>query len=257
MGQLSDSLQKSEMRTLLIDIETSPNTALIFDLWDQNVSLNQLLDTTVMLCFAAKWLDKKGMEFYSVHQDRDAMIENAWRLLDEADVVMHYNGRRFDIPHLNREFVERGWGPPSPFQQVDLLSTVKQRFKFPSNKLEYVSRALGLEGKVKHEGFSLWVKCMDGDAAAWKRMERYNRRDVQLLEDLYHSLQPWVLNHPARTLFTEGAGCPTCGAALESVERAGRYNTKTRTYRQYRCVECGSYFRSTRSERGVHLTGVA
>lgn len=248
-------VRPSPMRVLLLDIETSPNLAHVWGLWNNNVSLNQLQASTEMLCFAAKFLGDKGTIFASTHKDgREAMVETAWGLLDMADVVMHYNGRRFDVPHLNREFAEAGMPPPSPFKQIDLLLAVRKNFRFPSNKLQYVSTALGLEGKAKHEGHDLWVKCMAGDAAAWKRMERYNRQDVLLLEQLYEKLLPWVPSLPNRHLYGD-SGCPACGSP--DVYGNGYAYTGVSKFRQFRCGGCGSFFRQTARVSGVKLTQVA
>lgn len=242
----------SDMKVLLIDIETSPNLAHVWGLWNNNVSINQLMASTEMLCFAAKWLGDPEVHFFSTQkQGRDAMIGAAWKLLDTADVVMHYNGKKFDVPHLNREFVEHGFPPPSPFKQIDLLATVRKRFRFPSNKLQYVSTKLGLAGKVGHEGHELWVKCMAGDPEAWARMETYNRQDVVLLEDLYEILLPWISNHPSRHLFDGDGACPTCGGG--PVVEHGFATTRVSKFVQFRCQSCGSFFRSTRRESGVNL----
>lgn len=235
------------MRVLALDIETSPNVAFTWGLWDQNVALSQLVSTSETLCFAAKWLDAKRMFFYSTHKHgKAAMVAEAHALLDEADVVLHYNGSRFDIPHLNREFVEAGLTPPSPFREIDLFLTVKRRFRFQSNKLEHVSRQLGLPGKLAHEGFDLWRKCLAGDPAAWRRMEKYNRQDVVLLEELYQILQPWVVNHPNRALHdARPDACPRCGSAGMIVR--GYYHTQTGRYTKLRCKDCGGYARGRTS----------
>ena len=159
------------VKLLALDIETRPNLAHVLGLWDQNVGLKQLIEPVDMLCFAAKWFGDPQVHFRSVHgSSRGRMVKAAWKLMDEADVIVHYNGRTFDVPHLNREFLACGLKPPAPYQQVDLLQTVKRKFRFPSNKLAYVSEALGLGGKVSHEGHELWVKCMAGDKQAWQRV---------------------------------------------------------------------------------------
>ena len=88
------------MRILAIDIETSPNLAYVWGLWDQNVSLNQLVESGEILCWAAKWLGEDEVFFYSKQTTgrKSKMIRAAWALLDEADVVLHFNVKRFDIP---------------------------------------------------------------------------------------------------------------------------------------------------------------
>ena len=157
------------MRILLLDIESSPNTAHVWGLWQQNVSLNQLMESSYVLCYAAKWLGEKEMFFDSVHQSKPKkMLKGIHGLLNDADAVIHYNGSKFDIPTLNKEFLLHSFNPPSPYKQIDLLRTVRSNFRFPSNKLDYVAQRLGLGKKQEHEGHELWVKCMNGDKDAWK-----------------------------------------------------------------------------------------
>lgn len=243
------------VRTLLLDIETSPNLGYVWGLWDQNVGLNQLVETTDMMCFSAKWLGDPETMFFSSHRDgHEQMVMDAWNLLSEADAVVHYNGRSFDIKHMNREFVTAGLGPPQPFKQIDLMLAVKKHFRFPSNKLEYVATALGLAGKEKHEGFDLWKKCLAGDPEAWARMGSYNRRDVTLLEELYARILPWISGLPNATLYG-GDGCPSCGSS--AVEARGYAYTGVSRFPQFHCRDCGSWFRTGRRDLGADLRAVA
>ena len=119
------------------------------------------------MCWAAKWLGESDITFASVqHTDSKAMLSGIHQMLDEADAVIHYNGTKFDIPTLNKEFLLHDMPPPSPYKQIDLLRTVRSTFRFTSNKLDYVTQQLKLGGKTKHEGHELWIKCMANDPAA-------------------------------------------------------------------------------------------
>lgn len=246
------------MKILCIDIETTPNLAHVWGLWDQNVGLNQLLEATEMLCFAAKWLDGKNTMFYSAHHDgKEAMIQAAWDLLDQADVVLHFNGKRFDVPHLNREFATAGLMPPAPYVQLDLLTVVKRVFKFPSNKLDYVLRALGLAGKVKHEGHELWIKCMAGDEKAWRKMRIYNKRDVRALQDLYYRIHPWIQGHPNVALYSEEPAeqaCPGCGGT--NLTKQGHRYTAIGKYPRFQCQDCFKWSSGGKREAGTDLREV-
>ena len=135
------------MKILHIDIETAPNKVYAWGLWNQNISINQIVESGYTMCFAAKWHNKKGVMFNSIHQsDEVAMLEELHGLLEEADVVVHYNGTKFDIPTINKEFLINGMEPPEPYHQVDLFRVVKNRFRFPSNKLDYIAQELGYKG---------------------------------------------------------------------------------------------------------------
>lgn len=236
------------MKILYLDIETAPNKVYSWGLFKQNIAINQIVEPGYTLCWAAKWHNNKEVMFESVMSDEYEMLEGMFNLLDEADAVVHYNGKKFDIPTLNKEFIQVGLGVPSPYHQIDLYQVVRKQFRFPSNKLDYVSKALGLGSKVKHMGMDLWKKCMDGDEAAWKSMERYNKQDVRLLPKLYDELLPWIKDHPNYSLFSnnERPVCTNCGSP--KVQSRGVQHTRTQTYRRYQCSKCGTWMRSRFTE---------
>lgn len=176
----------------MLDIETTPLQVYTWGLWDQNIGINQIIKSTEMMCFGAKWLGQKSVTFKSVHHDgKKAMLEELHRLMDEADVLVGWNSAAFDHKHINREFLENGMTPPAPTKDLDLMTIVKANFQFPSNKLDYVAQKLGVGSKVKHSGFELWIGCMNDDKKAWVEMKRYQIQDVQLLDSLYDILLPW------------------------------------------------------------------
>lgn len=241
------------LKILALDIETRPNLAYVWDLWDQNVNLSALVEHQSVICWVAKWIGNPEAEFRSVHHDgQDKMIRRAWALLDEADVVMHYNGKRFDVPHLNREFLRLDLAPPSPYKQIDLLQTARKEFKFASNKLAHVAPQLGLEGKVSHEGFALWIKCMAGDDEAWERMREYNLRDVLLLEELYDKLRPWIRQHPSVGAHHGLDVCPGCGSS--KLTKRGYSVLTTGRYQRFQCEDCKRWSRSTKRDVGTTIT---
>ena len=244
------------MKILLLDIETSPNTAHVWGLWQQNVGLKQLLESSYVLCWAAKWLGEKEIMFDSVHQSREkTMLKKIHALVNEADAVIHYNGTKFDMPTLNKEFLLQGFNPPAPYKQIDLLRTMRSNFRFPSNKLDYVAQRLGLGSKTSHEGHELWVKCMAGDENAWKTMEKYNKQDVVLLEQVYNRVLPWIKHHPNRNLFSAEAVCPTCGSS--ALQKRGTAVTTTVRYQRYQCKDCGTWSQSSGSlSKSVSVKGL-
>lgn len=243
------------MKVLTLDIETSPNLAHVWGLWKNNVSLSQLRESTQVIAFAAKWHGSKTVEFYSdFHDSHEVMVKQAWRLLDEADVVVHYNGVTFDIPHLNREFLLAGLTPPSPYKQVDLLKAARARFRFVSFKLDYVSQQVGLKGKTPHEGHMLWVKCMAGDEKAWAMMRKYNKQDVVVTEQLYDILLPWIDGHPNPALYDGDVSrpvCQRCGSTY--LTKQGMAYTQVSAFQQWKCRGCGAWSRSARREFGVDV----
>lgn len=235
------------MKILFLDLETSPNLAFVWGLWQQNVAINQLMDSTEVICFGARWYGEKKVTFRSVHHHgKKEMLDELHRLMEEADVLVGWNSQAFDSKHIKREFLENGYLPPSPYKELDLMRVVKSQFKFPSNKLDYVAQTLGVGAKVQHSGFDLWVGCMAGEKSAWATMKEYQIQDVDLLVDLYEILKPWIKNHPHTALYNgiEG-GCSNCGS--QDMQRRGYSRTLTATYQRFQCNKCGKWLRGDKA----------
>lgn len=231
------------MKLLAWDLETRPHQVFRWGFYDQSpVALNQVVRPGGVMSYAARWVDapKSEIIYQDVFTDGQVpMLQGIHGLIDEADGLVSWNGQKFDTKRINAEFVLQGWAPPSEAKEVDLMLAVKKRMAFPSNKLEYVANALLGKGKVQHEGFNLWVKCMEGDPKAWARMSKYNKQDVHLLIELYERLLPWVDTIPNRNLFDAYDGCPRCGS--DHVQRRGYRYTRISKFARYQCMDCGGW----------------
>lgn len=234
------------MKILTLDIETSPHEGYAFQVWQANIAAGQIINPTYMLSFAAKWLgDKQSDTVYRTCYDED-MHETLHRMLNEADMIVGYNHDKFDLRHINREFVERGFMPTRPVPTVDMLKVVKKRFCFPHNRLDYVaSRILG-ESKLETGGFDLWPAFMAQEPAALRLMKKYNIKDTVLTEKLYVKLRPWIVNHPyigSGDVVIEDNDiiytCPTCEST-----RNDRNQRRTRCFaiRTLQCGNCGTWY---------------
>lgn len=242
------------MKILLLDIETSPNIADVWGLWQQNVSLSQLRESSYTLCWAAKWLGDKRMFFGAKWEfEEEAYLGDIHYLMSEADAVVTYNGDRFDLPTLNKDFLLEGFGPPSPYKSIDIFKTVKSKFRFPSNKLAYVSKRLGVGEKLGHEGHDLWVKVIAGDRKAQKDMTKYCKQDVTILEGVHDKVLPWISDYPNRTLYS-GTECTRCGNGV--LQKRGYSYTAVGKFQTYRCSACGGWSKDTRRIEGVSVRNI-
>jgi hypothetical protein len=240
------------MKILFLDLETSPNLAHVWGLWDQNIAITQIERSTEVLCWGARWLGSDKVIFKSVHHHgKEAMLDELHKVMDEADVLIGWNSAAFDSKHIKREFIENGYLPPSPWVELDLMRVVRSQFKFPSNKLDYVAQKLGVGAKVSHSGFQLWLDCMAGIPKAWKMMKEYQIQDVNLLLDLYDILLPWIKNHP-HVGVSEGKpeACRNCGAT--DIRPNGSQTTGAGRYKKYKCASCSTHHKGELIARGMY-----
>lgn len=242
------------MKILTLDIETSPHAGYFWGIWQQNIGLNMLGEPTRMLSWAAKWYGSDEVLFANEHSHtREEMVLAVYELVNEADAVVGYNSVQFDMKHLNREFIEQGLVPPTPYKNIDLLTVVKKNFRFPSNKLDYVAGVLLNRHKLSHAGFQLWLDCMAGKAKAWAKMMDYNIEDVIITEDLYTKLRGWITNHPNHGLYVEDQENPVCRncGSTHIHSKGGEYtDTNVFRYHRYKCQNCGANLRGRNSVKG-------
>lgn len=242
-----EELKSKKPKILLFDIETAPNLAWVWGVWEQNAI--DLKGDWYILSFAAKWLDDskvivRGLcdyHGYKKHlEDDKQLVKELWDLFNEADIVIGHNGDEFDIKKCNTRFLIHGFGPPAPVRSIDTKKVAKKYFRFDSNKLDELGRQLGLGRKMHHEGFELWKGCMAGDKRSWSKMLAYNKQDVILLESVYLKLRSWMQNHPNLNMFNDTMdGCPNCGS--HHVHRRGVRRNKTTAQQRFQCQDCGAW----------------
>ena len=162
------------------------------------------------------------MKFVSMHdfETQQQLVQSLADLLDEADISIAHNGINFDDRMANTFFITNGVDRPSPRKSIDTLRVARRKFRFPSNSLDDLGEYLGLGGKAETTYGSIWEDFISGDAEAAELMRRYNERDVELLEDIYLKLRPYIDNHPNMGQYLQKPGiCPTCAKENTLIKR--------------------------------------
>jgi hypothetical protein len=239
-------------RILLIDIETAPLAGAMWQLFNNNTSLNQIERDWYILSWAAKWHGDSEI-FYSSKKDSwhteddTELLAEIWLLLDQADIVIGQNLDKFDIRKLNARFIINGFPPPSSYRTIDTVKIARKYFGFTSNKLEYLTQKLCKKyKKIDHRefpGYELWKACISGNARAWEVMQEYNCYDILSLEELYDILRPWHKGHPNMGVYREGASVCSCGK--DEFNHTGYHYTNVAKYDRFRCGNCGAEMRGT------------
>lgn len=249
-------------RILTFDIETLPLESYTWGTFDQTVGLNQIKTDWAALSIAAKWLGDDAVWYddtrhkSTIRDDKD-MIAKLCALLDEADIVVGQNVKKFDLRKIRARALMHGLPPFREPLVQDTMLMARSIGAFTSNKLEYLSANLTDTPKSTHKefpGFELWLGVMQGNSRAWDEMKAYNIQDVIATEQLYLKLRPWVRQHPnmAHYYDDEFIRCPRCGSINvfpTEVEYRG-----VSQYQGYCCADCGGHSRSrstmnTRSKR--------
>ncbi|RYG50101.1 MAG: hypothetical protein EOO01_11500 [Chitinophagaceae bacterium] len=239
----------TERKRLFFDIETSPNIGFFWSAgYKLQIGYENIITERAIICICFKWEGEKKVHalHWDVRKQCDKRILIKFiRIASEADEIIGHNGDRYDLPWLRTRCLLHGIEMFPDYTSVDTLKISKSRFRFNSNRLDYIGQYLGLGGKIKTE-YSLWKnivlnKCLK----SLDKMIQYCQRDVRLLEKVYqrlakyapHKVHYGVLAGHARTT------CPECG---NSHVRSHQIRVTAAGYKRIRlqCLDhkCGRYF---------------
>jgi hypothetical protein len=255
---VNKNLARSDINIYSFDIETAPIKSYHWGLWQQNIGLNQIVEDWFVLMFSYKKLGEavknvslRDFEGYKSGRDcEEQVVEACWEILDDADIIIGFNGRRFDCKKMNAKFLEYGLPTPSPYKIVDPMEIAKSNFALTSNKLDYIMGLVLNDHKLDTGGFGLWVGCIEGNKESWDTMREYCDKDVTGLEEVYLKLRAWDKRAPNMSLHVDDGKehCVVCGSTSLTKEEK-KAHTSVSSFEVLRCGDCGHLNRRRKNTR--------
>lgn len=243
------STTKTYRKRLFFDIETSPNIGLFWEAgYKKNIDYSNIIKERAIICICYKWEGEK--EVFSLNwdskQDDKKMLEKFIEVADSATELVGHNGDKFDLAWIRTRCLFHKIPMFPKYTTIDTLKVARQKFRFNSNRLNYIADYLGIGQKIKTE-YSLWKDILlKKDKIAMEKMIKYCKKDVSLLEQVFVALKGHI---EAKThygvIFGEDRGsCPECGS--DDLIKSKKVVTATGLIRiQYRCKTCGKYCSKT------------
>ncbi len=248
----------NQPKRLVFDIETSPIEAYVWDIWQQNVSLNQIIKDWTIIAWAAKWVgsSEKDVMYVDVRNQKDyrddrAILKPLWELLDEADVLVGQNSKSFDLKKVRARMIKHDMQPFSSSKHFDTKESTKLIMSPTSTRLEYLSKTFNKKYlKLDHKdypGQELWNECLKGNNKAWNTMQLYNIHDVLATEEYYLKIAPWDtrINLAPMTDFEFYCHC----GSTEFVKNGDSYTPQGK-FKRYKCAKCRSEAKKTKNVLG-------
>ncbi len=234
-------------KILFYDIETSPLLAYVWRLGEQVVGHYQLAKqgrAYGIICVSYAWDDgrpAKTIDWGYKAQDTAKVILEFDKVIKQADVAIGKNSDRFDIKHLATQRMLNGL-PPLPEwvgRTDDLEKQMRKHFTFPSYSLDYLSKEVGLGGKMKME-FEDWVSIVERTSkASFEKMKLYNRKDVLDTRTLWNKLQPYITPKFNQATFYGDFRCTNCGS--QDLKKDGIRHTGKTSYQVFFCKGHNGY----------------
>lgn len=256
------STKQYKPKVLLIDVETSQMEVKVWQLFgNKYIGHDRITKPPFIICFSAKWLFEDDMisecvtPKEAIARDDKRIMQRAWELLNEADIIIGHNAQKFDRRKINSRLFIHKMLPPSPYKVIDTLTQSRKEFAHPSQRLDYISHIISGEHKKKTEQ-KLWDDCENGDQQALINMADYCDHDVDLLEDAYIEIRPWIRSHPNLALFVDIDSnekyapyiCPVCAKEIdvETIEWKYSHTTTISKFKAFR-HSCGAFIHTRNS----------
>jgi uncharacterized protein YprB with RNaseH-like and TPR domain len=204
-------------KRLFFDIETSFNIGVFFSTgYNLNINPEQIVKERAIICISYKWEGEN--EIYNITWDENQcdkkLLEKFITILNESDEAIAHNGDRFDIKWLRTRCLYHNIPMFPQYQTLDTLKMARSNFYFNSNKIDYIAKFLGIEGKLPHSGLDMWKKiCLHNDKEELQNMINYCNQDVKILEEVYNKMKNYIKpkTHFGVLEDKEKFTCPECG----------------------------------------------
>ena len=240
---------KTKRRRLFFDIETSPNIGLFWEAgYKKNITTDNIIRERAIICICYKWEDEK--EVYALQwdakQNDKRMLEQFIAVANTANELVGHNGDKFDLAWIRTRCLFHGIDMFPTYQTIDTLKVARSKFRFQSNRLNYIAEFLGLGGKIKTE-FNLWKDILlNKDKVAMEKMIKYCKKDVSLLEEVYKLLGNHIApkTHYGVIFGEDRNSCPECGSY--DLFRNKKWTTASGIAKiQYQCKTCHKFHSKT------------
>lgn len=205
--------------------------------------INWGADLGLLFCMGWKVLGEKKVHIESVWEtkQKDALDDrqlciNIRKILNEADMLVTYNGIKCDVPFLQTRLLHHRLESLPPIAHKDVYYTAKFKLKLSRNRLFDVQTFLGLKNEKTPVDLIQWLKALTGDAKAQKEIIHHCEQDVKVLEEAYILLRPLMNSHPR----LQGYGvCNKCGGQL--LKNKVYYTASKNAKMTVQCKECRGY----------------
>jgi uncharacterized protein YprB with RNaseH-like and TPR domain len=171
--------------------------------------------------------------------DDSKLMAKAHEVISEADVLVTYYGKEFDLKFLNTRMILSGLPPLPPLGEshLDLYYTVRNNFTLHSKRLGNVAEYLRCPIEKTQVKGNYWVEAMAGDPKALEYIKDHCYKDVEILYWLFLTLRPYIRKFP-RVWPIDQEKCASCGHPMQ---RRGRHVRGANLYHRLWCPKCGRW----------------
>lgn len=246
-----DGYKPNGVNILYWDLETSPEEAFVWGRWKINVADCQVKRYSHILTCSYAFNDGKPVgvkltpEDVQNEDDLTAVVDMALAI-NHADVIVTFNGKKFDLKYLKTRILKWGLPPLKPVKHIDLFEQAKRHFRFPSNSMDNICKYLGYSTLKIKTDFDLWKRCLSTNdnisSIALEEMNIYCKGDIEVTRNLHKQMSGWVTGTNIGTIVNHKQpenSTLRCKCGSDDIQpEQGFHYTSMNGFQLYRCGSC-------------------
>lgn len=175
------------MKTAFLDIETT--------------NLNATKGLGFILCASMKLLGARPIHTVRIDKSpkyrqnlyNDTYVVDgiaAWLQKEDPDIVVHFNGDRFDIPYIQTRLLGAGKRPLPPARYIDHWKTGRYNLRLHSLSMDAMGIHLGVQHRKTRFDPIVWQSAAYGSKPDLDKIVRHCEADILVLEEIHQRVAP-------------------------------------------------------------------
>lgn len=139
-----------------------------------------------VLCACFKFQDEKKIrtvEAFRKADEKAALLEIRDHL-EDAQIIVTWYGKMYDIPMITARMMRHGIKPPALKMHIDLKFIHAHRCATQGHRLENVAKDLALKFQKYEVEAEAWQAATDGDRPSFNRIVKHCQQDVLITEEV-------------------------------------------------------------------------
>ena len=232
-------------KRLFFDIETSPNIGMFWSAgFKQRIDYENIIKERAIICICYKWGGEREVSYltWDKKQNDKKMLQEFIKVANEADELIGHNGDKFDLAWIRTRCLFHNIPMFPDYVTIDTLKVSRAKFRFNSNRLNYIGKFLGVGQKI-HTSYDLWKDIvLKNCTKSLDKMVKYCKQDVKLLEEVFERMSVHIKPkvHYGMAHGSSKHDCINCGSDDMRVIKT-RFTAAGTEKKQYQCNTCNKY----------------
>lgn len=120
------------------------------------------------------------------------ILQNIRKAYEQYDLIIHYNGRNFDIKFLNTRLLKNNLPVLPDMKQLDVYQLAKSKLRLLSKRLDALKEFLEIDKDEDGHRWEYWSMAANGQQAGFDHVVRHCIKDTDRLAEVARRMRVFV-----------------------------------------------------------------